>query len=148
VSEIDDHQNHIQIHRNFQRSERYEFLDPKNQEIVLQHQAAHEQYAAQQAAHQTAAASVSPIAATLPTMETKPVTPQEVEAAKSLSEQAPSNIAAPPGGPAPAATGPAPSSSPPAPSAGVGGGEPPSPQEPAPSDLMAQGPPQQPGAIP
>ena len=109
VDEIDDHNNHLKIHRDFMRSERYEYLPGEVQTIIRQHMAAHQMYAAQQAAQQTTAASVSPIAATLPTAATKVLNPEDIEKAKSISEQAPSST---PGGPPP---GEAPATSPPAP---------------------------------
>lgn len=133
VDEIDDHNNHLKIHRDFMRSERYEYLDPDVQTIIRQHQAAHQLYAAQQAAAQTTAASVSPIAATLPTAATKVLDPAAIEQAKSISEQAPSSTGVPPGAAVPATAEPAPQpaypssgAQPPAPE-GAGGEMPPTP---------------------
>lgn len=122
VDEIDDHENHLKVHRDFMRSERYEYLGQEIQQIIRNHMAAHQMYAAQQAAQQTTAASVSPIAATLPTAATKVLQPDAIEKAKSISEQAPSSTGVPPGGAAPATTQPAPQ-----PSYPTGGAQPPAP---------------------
>jgi hypothetical protein len=122
VDEIDDHNNHLKIHRDFMRSERYEYLPGEVQTIIRQHQSAHQLYAAQQAAQQTTAASVSPIAATLPTAATKVLDPAEIEKAKSISEQAPSSAGSPAPDAAPATSAPAPQ-----PSYPTGGAQPPAP---------------------
>jgi hypothetical protein len=122
VDEIDDHNNHLKIHRDFMRSERYEYLPGEVQTIIRQHQSAHQLYAAQQAAAQTTAASVSPIAATLPTAATKVLDPAEIEKAKSISEQAPSSAGSPAPDAAPATSAPAPQ-----PSYPTGGAQPPAP---------------------
>lgn len=70
VDVIDDHANHIRVHRDFVRSERYETSPVEIQALVRQHLMAHEIYAAQQAAQQVQAAGVSPIAAAIPTEAT------------------------------------------------------------------------------
>jgi hypothetical protein len=129
VDTTDDHANHLRIHRDFVRSERYEYLDPRLQGFIQQHMQAHELYAAQQAASQTTAASVSPIAAALPTVATQPVSPAAAAEASQLSEMAPSatpglthegQIGGPPGGsPVPGTGGP------PAPGLPPGAGAPP-----------------------
>lgn len=66
VDNFDAHENHIAIHRDFMRSERFENLDPQIQQIFRDHVMAHEMYAAGRAAEQVQAASVSPLAAVLP----------------------------------------------------------------------------------
>lgn len=70
VDVIDDHNNHMRIHRDFVRSERYEYLPVEIQEIIMQHISAHELYAAQQAAQQVQMAGFSPLAAQLPQVAT------------------------------------------------------------------------------
>ncbi len=133
VDSTDDHRNHLKIHRDFKRSERYEYLDPEVQGIIGQHMDAHEQYAAQQAAQQATAASVSPIAAAVPTVATQPISAQDVAEAESLSQASPSAATGgPPGGPPPSGGAP-PGGEPPAP-----GGPPPGPGGPPPD---AGGPP-------
>ncbi len=87
VDVIDDHANHIGIHVDFVRSERYEQLDEATQLIVRQHVIAHEIYAAQQAAAQAQAAGFSPLAAMLPTEQT-PVLPNENLAAAAAMQAA------------------------------------------------------------
>jgi hypothetical protein len=89
VDVTDDHANHLRLHRDFRRSERYEYLPEPVQEIFLLHMAAHEQYAAQQAAAQAVAASASPIAATLPTVATQTIPVQDLAAAQAVSGMAP-----------------------------------------------------------
>lgn len=89
VDIIDDHQNHIFLHRNFMRSERYENLPLETQDMIRQHLAAHEMYAAQQAAAQAQAAGISPIAATLPTEATTVVSPEQLAAGAAMGQLAP-----------------------------------------------------------
>lgn len=90
IDVIDDHNNHIAIHRDFMRSERFEQLDPEIQNIMRMHVAAHELYAAQQAAIQAQAAGISPIAAALPTEATQVIDPQQLAGvAASLGVMAP-----------------------------------------------------------
>jgi len=89
VDDIDDHQNHLKVHRNFMRSERYEYLEPEVQDIVRQHNEAHEMYAAGQAAEQTQAAGVSPIAAMLPTQATKPIPAGDMQQAQDMGALVP-----------------------------------------------------------
>lgn len=120
VAAYDDDGNHLKWHRDFMRSERFEYLDPEVQQFIYMHCDAHEQQAAQKAAKQTQAAAVSPIAATMPTLETKPVSPDELAAAGELSAAAVQAVAGggppslPPEGMAPPAA-PAPEMMPPAP---------------------------------
>jgi len=78
VDVIDDHQNHLKIHRDFQRSERWDYLPLEVQALMRQHCEAHELYAAQQGAQQVQALGVSPLAATLPTTATKPIPTQDL----------------------------------------------------------------------
>lgn len=107
VMEFDDHGNHIKIHRDFVRSERYENLPPETQQMVLDHIEAHEIMAAQQAAMQTQAAMVNPVAASMPTGQTKPIPADDLQTAQALAL-----AAGPPTGasmPAPPEAGPAPS---------------------------------------
>jgi hypothetical protein len=73
VDIIDDHQNHLKIHRDFQRSERWDYLPPQIQQMMRDHCQAHEMYAAGAAAEQVQALGVSPLAAMLPTQATKPI---------------------------------------------------------------------------
>lgn len=90
VDSIDDHTNHLIHHRNFMRSERFEQLPPEQQMIFRMHNAAHEQYAAQAAAQLTQAASVSPMAAALPSESPMPIDPNAVAEAAMLSQMSPS----------------------------------------------------------
>ena len=96
VDTIDDHQNHIFLHRNFVRSERYEQLDPQIQQLIRKHIAAHELYAAQQAAQAAMAAGISPIAAALPTEATTVVTPDGLAAGAALAQLSPAAGTIPP----------------------------------------------------
>lgn len=96
VDVIDDHQNHISIHRNFMRSERYEQLDQEIQQLIRDHMTAHEMYAAQQAAQQGYAASVSPMAAILPTEATPVLTPEQLAAGAAMGQMAPGMGTEPP----------------------------------------------------
>ena len=89
VDVIDDHQNHIFLHRNFMRSERYEQLPQQIQELIRKHVAAHEMYAAQQASQQAYAAGISPLAAALPTEATSVLTQDQVGAQAMMSQMAP-----------------------------------------------------------
>ena len=98
VDVIDDHQNHIHHHRNFCRSERYEQLPQQIQELVRMHMTAHMMYAADQAAAQAMAASVSPIAAALPTDATSPIDEAGLKEASTLSAISPSAATGPMGG--------------------------------------------------
>jgi hypothetical protein len=136
VDQTDDHANHLRVHRDFVRSERYEYLPPPVQEIIQKHMQAHEMYAADQGAAQTTAASVSPLAAALPTVATQPITPEGAMSAQPLSDMAPSatpglthagQLVGPPGGsPVPGTGGPAPAMPPAAPPPSMGEpGEPP-----------------------
>jgi len=77
VDTFDNHENHLAIHIDFMRSERYENLDPEIQQVFRDHAMAHEMYAAGRAAEQVQAASVSPLAAVLPT-EAPDVIPLEM----------------------------------------------------------------------
>ena len=96
IDVIDDHQNHIFHHRNFMRSERYEHLDQATQELYRQHVAGHEIYAAEQAAQQAMAASISPIAASLPTEATTVVSGEQLAANAAMSQMAPAQATAEP----------------------------------------------------
>jgi hypothetical protein len=89
VDETDDHGNHLKVHRDFVRSERYEYLEEDVQDLIREHMQAHEMYAAEQAALQTQAAGVSPIAAVLPTVPTKPVPAETLAEATGMSQMAP-----------------------------------------------------------
>lgn len=89
IDVYDDHQNHISLHRNFMRSERYEQLDPEIQNLIRMHVAAHEMYAAQQAAMQAQAAGISPLAASLPTEATQVLSQEQMAAGAMMSQMAP-----------------------------------------------------------
>jgi hypothetical protein len=89
VDTYDDHGNHIRLHRDFCRSERYEYLPDGIKEMILQHLQAHEVMAAEQAAQQAMTASVSPIAAVLPTVATQPVPSSDLASATAMSTLAP-----------------------------------------------------------
>jgi hypothetical protein len=89
VDTIDDHSNHINVHRDFQRSERFENLPIEVQQLVRDHVTAHELYAAEQAAAQAQAAGISPIAAALPTEATKVLPAADLAEAGALSMMTP-----------------------------------------------------------
>jgi hypothetical protein len=89
VETIDDHVNHINIHRDYVRSDRYENLSPEVQQLVREHITAHEMYAAEQAAAQAQAAGISPIAAALPTEATKVLPAADLAEAGALSMMTP-----------------------------------------------------------
>lgn len=92
VDVIDDHANHIRLHRDFIRSERYENLDPKAQNLCRMHIAAHELYAAQQLAQQTQAAGFSPLAAAIPTEATQVVPSETLADAAAMQSMAPGSM--------------------------------------------------------
>jgi hypothetical protein len=96
VDIIDDHENHIFHHRNFQRSERFEQLPMEIQQLHRDHTAAHEMYAAEQAAAQAQAAGISPIAAMLPTEATKVMSAEQIAAGAQMGAMAPAAGTAPP----------------------------------------------------
>jgi hypothetical protein len=89
IAVIDDHANHIKLHRDFARSERFENMKPEFQEIVELHLLAHELYAAQQAAQQVQAAGISPAAAMLPTKATQVLPSESMADAAALQAAAP-----------------------------------------------------------
>jgi hypothetical protein len=89
VDVIDDHQNHLKVHRDFQRSERWDYLPPQVQKLMRQHCEAHEMYAAQAAAEQVQALGVSPLAAMLPTTGTKPIPTSDLASAQAAGTLTP-----------------------------------------------------------
>ena len=95
VDVIDDHQNHLKIHRDFQRSERFEYLPMEVQQLVKDHSTAHEMYAAQQAAQQVQAMGVSPLAAMLPTEGTKPLPTEDLAGAQTMGAMVPQSAMTP-----------------------------------------------------
>lgn len=97
VDVIDDHMNHLVIHRNFVRSARYEMLQIEYQQICRDHMAAHELYAAQQAAAQAMAAGISPLAAALPTEATAILSNESIADSAAISAFAPAAPTAAPG---------------------------------------------------
>jgi hypothetical protein len=101
VANYDDHTNHLKVLRDFMCSERYEYLPDEVQDMFLEHGRAHELYAAQGAAMQTQAAGISPIAAMLPTVDSKTIPTDELEQAQAMSQAVPGGPAAGPmgGGP-------------------------------------------------
>jgi hypothetical protein len=94
---IDDHQNHLKIHRDFMRSERYENLPEEVQVLIRQHCQAHEMYAAQAAAEQVQAMGVSPLAAMLPTTGTKPLPTENLGQAMAAGTMVPQSAMSPAG---------------------------------------------------
>lgn len=90
VDVIDDHLNHIKVHRDFVRSERYENMEPAQQAIIRQHIAAHELYAAQQAAAQVQMAGMSPLAGLLPQEATNVIPADTLEQTAAMNAMAPS----------------------------------------------------------
>lgn len=99
VAVYDDHGNHLKVLRDFMCSERYEYLSNEVQDMFLEHGKAHELYAAQAAAMQTQAAGVSPIAAMLPTVDTKPIPTEDIGQAQLMSQAVPGGpMAGPMGG--------------------------------------------------
>lgn len=95
VDIIDDHLNHIKLHRDFVRSERYEMLPPEIQAIVRQHLTAHEMYAAEQAAQQVQAAGLSPLAAQIPTEATSVLATDTMADAAAVQAMAPGQAGVP-----------------------------------------------------
>jgi hypothetical protein len=95
VDVIDDHQNHLKLHRDFMRSERFEYLDLEFQQLVKDHCTAHEIYAAQQAAQQVQAMGVSPLASILPTESTKPIPAQDLATAQAAGGMVPQTAMSP-----------------------------------------------------
>lgn len=94
VDQIDDHANHMEIHRDFMKSERFENLPDEVRMLFVSHLAAHENYAAGQAGRQVAAAQAAgPSVAYLPTAASS-VLPIDV-----LAGAQPNNTPAPPPAP-------------------------------------------------
>lgn len=96
VDVIDDHLNHIRIHRDFVRSERYENMDIAQQNIIRMHIAAHELYAAQQAAQQVQMAGLSPLAGLLPQEATNVIPADTLEQTAQMQMAAPNPLGPPP----------------------------------------------------
>ena len=97
VDTVDDHANHIHHHRNFVRSERYEHLEPDVQQLIRTHIMAHEMYAAGVMTDQAMAASVSPLAAALPTEAVTAIDQKAMAEAAGLAAFTPSATTGPPG---------------------------------------------------
>jgi len=95
IDVIDDHQNHIRLHRDFVRSERYENSPEEIQAIIRMHLAGHELYAAQQAAQEMQAAGFSPAAAMLPTEATTVLPAGTMADAAALQAAAPGTTSIP-----------------------------------------------------
>jgi hypothetical protein len=95
VDVIDDHQNHLKLHRDFMRSARYEYLDMQTQQLLRDHAAAHELYAAQQAAQQVQAMGVSPLATMLPTEGTKVLPTEDLAGAQAMGGMVPQSAMSP-----------------------------------------------------
>jgi hypothetical protein len=93
VDLIDVDENHLQIHKDFMRSDRFENLSPQFQRFFVDHIAAHEQSAAEKAAKQMVAAQAGGApAALMPTAESKPLDP--VLVAQAAKEQEAAQMAA------------------------------------------------------
>lgn len=105
VDVIDDHQNHLKIHRDFQRSDRWDYLPQQIQQLMRDHCQAHELYAAQQGAQQVQALGVSPLAAQLPTEATKPLQTDNLGQAALAGSMVPRQAMAPGGPMAPQSVG-------------------------------------------
>lgn len=88
VEQTDDHSNHLNVHRDFVRSERYERMAPEQQQMYQQHMQAHAMFAAQQAAQQAMAAQFSPLAAMLPTADSQVLNVQDPQTAAVLAQMA------------------------------------------------------------
>jgi hypothetical protein len=95
VDIIDDHNNHLLLHRNFMRSERYEYLPQEVQQLVKDHAQAHEMYAAGMAAQQVQAMGVSPLAAMLPTEGTKVLPADDLAGAQAMGGMVPQSAMSP-----------------------------------------------------
>ena len=98
VDQIDDHANHMETHRNFMKSDRYEHLNPQAQQLFVAHLAAHEMYAAQQAAQQTNALQAGgPAAALIPTAASTVLPPDVLAGAQPMqpAPQAPATGSGP-----------------------------------------------------
>jgi hypothetical protein len=85
----------LKLHRDFMRSARYEYLDPELQQLIKDHSAAHELYAAQQAAQQVQAMGVSPLATMLPTESTKPLPTEDLAGAQAMGGMVPQTAMSP-----------------------------------------------------
>jgi len=105
VDIIDDHQNHLKVHRDFQRSDRWDYLDPQTQMLMRKHCEAHEMYAAGAAAEQVQALGVSPLAAMLPSTGTKPLPTQDLAGAQAAGLMVPRTATSPMGPAGPASPG-------------------------------------------
>jgi hypothetical protein len=89
VDQIDEHANHLNVHRAFMKSDRYEHLGPEAQYLFVNHLAAHEMYAAQQAAQQTVALQAGGAAAALVPTAASSVLPPDVLAGAQPNQPAP-----------------------------------------------------------
>jgi hypothetical protein len=88
VDQIDEHANHLNVHRGFMKSERYEHLSPEAQQMFVAHLAAHEMYAAQQAAQQSIAMQMGgPAAAMIPTAASSVLPPEMFAGAQAAQAQ-------------------------------------------------------------
>lgn len=99
VDQIDDHANHLNTHRDFMKSDRFEHLNDASRQMFVEHLAAHEMYAAQQAARQTMAAQAGGAAAALIPTAASTVIPPEVLAGGAQPQQPAPPPPASPGGP-------------------------------------------------
>jgi hypothetical protein len=83
VDQIDDHANHMDVHRGFMKSDRYEHLSQEAHQLFVDHLTAHEMYAAQQAAQQTLALQAGgPAAALVPTAASQVLPPDALAGAQ------------------------------------------------------------------
>lgn len=101
VDDTDDHQNHIMVHRDFMRSERFEYLDDEIQQMFGLHMQAHEMFAAQQMAAQIEAATANPAAAMLPSTATQVMAVDNMEQAAMMQQMGEAAVADGTGAPFP-----------------------------------------------
>jgi len=87
---IDDHANHLNVHRDFMKSERFEHLPDEVRNLFVEHLAAHENVAAGQAASQVVASQAAgPMAALIPSAATPVLPPDLLAGAQQPNTQAP-----------------------------------------------------------
>lgn len=73
--QFDNHAEHITEHNVFRKSQEYELLDEKTQQLFDDHVQAHANLAANEAGNQLSKASIDPMLATVPTAEEAPTVP-------------------------------------------------------------------------
>ena len=80
VQTFDDHLIHLNVHKAYMKTERWELLPPQIQNLFWLHCQAHETYAAEQAGQMAMAAGINPVLAQLPSVASQPIDPNMVAA--------------------------------------------------------------------